>query len=56
MTRISGSNERSNVLISCSNPLNTESRITIAATGIATENALTIDTKLITEWDFFENR
>lgn len=44
------------LLISPSKPLNTDSRITIAITGIATEKALTPETMLITECDFFEKR
>ena len=54
--RISGSNDRYMLLISPSKPLNTDSRITIAITGIATEKALTPEMILITECDFFEKR
>ena len=55
-TRISGSKLRYMVRTSPSNPLNTDSNTTIAATGIATENALTPEMTLMTECDFFENR
>ena len=41
---------------SCSKPLKTESRIIMAATGMATATTLTPAIRLITEWDLGEKR
>ena len=56
VTAMSGSNVRYIERTSSPNPLNTESRITSAATGTPTANALTPEMMLITECDLRASR